>query len=159
MKTFIICTLHFLGAFENLRKATVSFVILSVRLSTWNTSAPSGRTFIKFDVWGLLDKCSLSKKQQTHTQTDCNHIRLQTAQFYNERMSTDLNLVTCESTVHGPPEDGFKNGTETCRGKFLSVLNPLNAELNPICHLLALLRVHFLHTNVIYIWSTYSWCF
>jgi len=25
-------------------------------------------------------------------------------------------------TVHEPPEDGLKNGTETCRGKFLSVL-------------------------------------
>jgi hypothetical protein len=43
--------------------------------------------------------------------------------MYNERISTDLNLVTQQSTVHGPPEDGLKNGTETCRGKFLSVLN------------------------------------
>ena len=52
--------------------------------------------------------------------------------------------------------------------------NPLNAELNPICHLLALLGVHFLHVGrisvksltlrllmsyiyiYIYIWSTYS---
>jgi len=61
-----------------------------------------------------------------------------------------------------------------------TVLNPLNAELNPICHLLALLGVHFLHVSRIrvnsltlrllmsyththtrtrthtYIWSTYS---
>ena len=66
--------------------------------------------------------------------------------------------------------------------------NPLNAELNSICHLLALLGVHhFLHVSTIrvksltlkllmsyiyvyirvyiyiciyiYIWSTYSWCF
>jgi len=49
------------------------------------------------------------------------------------------------------------------------VINPLNAELNPICHLLALLGVHhFLHASRIrdksltlrllmsYIWSTYS---
>ena len=54
-------------------------------------------------------------------------------------------------------------------------VNPLNAELNPICHLLALLGVHFLHVSrirvksltlrllmsyiyiyiYIYIWSTY----
>ena len=48
--------------------------------------------------------------------------------------------------------------------------NTLNAELNPICHLLALLGVHFLHVSririksltlrllmsYIYIWSTYS---
>ena len=48
-------------------------------------------------------------------------------------------------------------------------VNPLNAELNPICHLLTLLGVHFLHVSrirvksltlrllmsYIYIWSTY----
>jgi len=48
--------------------------------------------------------------------------------------------------------------------------NPLNAELNPICYLLALLANHFLHVSrirvksltlrllmsYIYIWSTYS---
>jgi len=51
-------------------------------------------------------------------------------------------------------------------------VNPLNAELNPICYLLALLGAHhFLHVSRIrvksltlrllmsYIWSTYSWCF
>ena len=53
-------------------------------------------------------------------------------------------------------------------------INPLNAELNPICYLLALLAHHFLHVRrirvksltlrllmsyiyiYIYIWSTYS---
>jgi hypothetical protein len=30
-------------------------------------------------------------------------------QVYNERTSTDLNLVTAYSTVHEPPEDGLKN--------------------------------------------------
>ena len=51
-------------------------------------------------------------------------------------------------------------------------VNPLNAELNPICCLLTLLGAHhFLHVSRIrvklltfrllmsYIWSTYSWCF
>jgi len=38
-----------LGAFARLRKATVRFVI-SVRPSTWNNSAASGRVFIKFDM-------------------------------------------------------------------------------------------------------------
>jgi len=28
-----------------------------------------------------------------------------------------------------------------------TVINPLNAELNPICHLLALLGVYFLHVS------------
>ena len=50
------------------------------------------------------------------------------------------------------------------------MINPLNAELNPICHLLALLGAHFLHVSRIrvksltlrllmshiYIWSTNS---
>jgi hypothetical protein len=71
----------------------------------------------------LHDKVLLSKEHLTHTQTDCNDIRLQTAQFHNERISTDLNLVTLQSTVHEPIEDGLRNGTETCRGKFLSVFN------------------------------------
>jgi len=30
---------------------------------------------------------------------------------------------------------------------FYVAFNPLNGELNPICHLLALLEVHFLHVN------------
>ena len=61
----------------------------------------------------------------------------------------------------------------------MTSVNPLNAELNPICHLLALLAHHFLHVSrirvksltlrllmsyiyiyiYIYIWSAYSWCF
>ena len=58
------------------------------------------------------------------------------------------------------------------------IINPLNAELNPICYLLALLGPHhFLHKSrirvksltlrllmsyiyiYIYIWNIYSWCF
>jgi hypothetical protein len=79
-------------------------------------------------VWCSLlgdnhDNVSLSKEHQTNIQTDCNDIRPHTAQFYNERISTDLNLVTWQSNVHEPPEDGFKNGTKTYRGKFLSVFN------------------------------------
>ena len=44
---------HVLGVFAELRKATISFVMsvcLSVRLSSWNNSAPIGRIFIKFDI-------------------------------------------------------------------------------------------------------------
>jgi len=40
------------------------------------------------------DKVSLSTEHQTHIQTDYNDIRPQTAQFYNVRISTDLNMVT-----------------------------------------------------------------
>jgi len=57
--------------------------------------------------WKLV---SPSQVLQTHTQADGNDIRPHTAQIYNERTSTDLNLVTAWSTVHEPPEDGLKNG-------------------------------------------------
>jgi hypothetical protein len=37
-------------------------------------------------------------------------LRPQTAQFYNERILTDLKYVTWQSTVHEPPENGLKMG-------------------------------------------------
>jgi hypothetical protein len=64
------------------------------------------------------DKVSLSKEHQTHTQTDCDDIRPQTAQFYNERIPTDLNLVTWQNTVHEPPEDGLKVGPKHVEASF-----------------------------------------
>jgi len=39
----------FLGAFEKLRKATISF-IMYVCLSSWSNSIPTGRIFMKFDI-------------------------------------------------------------------------------------------------------------
>jgi hypothetical protein len=38
-----------LGAFEQLREATDSFV-MSSRLSAWNSSAPTEQIFMKFDM-------------------------------------------------------------------------------------------------------------
>jgi len=49
-----------------------------------------------------------TRHTHTHTQTDCNEVRPQTAQFYNERISTEPVLVTWQSTVYEPPEDGLK---------------------------------------------------
>jgi hypothetical protein len=42
------------GAFAKLWKATISFV-MSVCPSTWNNSAPTGRIFIKFDMWRVFE--------------------------------------------------------------------------------------------------------
>jgi len=42
----------------------------------------------------LYDKVLPRQVLHTHTQTDGNDIRLHTAQIYDERTSTDLNLVT-----------------------------------------------------------------
>jgi len=50
--------LMLLGSFAKLRKATISFVMcicLSVRPSEWNNSAPTGRIFMKFDIWSFLE--------------------------------------------------------------------------------------------------------
>jgi len=38
--------------------------------------------------------------------TDDNDIRPHTVREHNERMSTEFNLVTAESTAHEPPENG-----------------------------------------------------
>jgi hypothetical protein len=38
-----------LGAFANLRQATINFVMF-VRPSAWNNSAPTKRIFMKFDI-------------------------------------------------------------------------------------------------------------
>ena len=45
----------FLGAFAQLRKAAISFV-MSVRPSSWNNSAPTGRTVIKFYIAVFFEK-------------------------------------------------------------------------------------------------------
>jgi len=44
-----------LGAFEELRKPTISFIVClaarpSLRLSAWNSSAPTGRIFMNFGI-------------------------------------------------------------------------------------------------------------
>jgi hypothetical protein len=40
-----------------------------------------------------------------------------------------------------------KKPTYDVRARFIFHLNPLNAELNPICYLLTLLAHHFLHVS------------
>jgi len=48
---------YVLGAFVKLRKATIS--TMSVRLSVqWKNSAPIGRIFTKFHVWGFFENLS-----------------------------------------------------------------------------------------------------
>ena len=59
--------LFFLFALAKLRKATIRFVVSvcpSVRPSAWNNSAPTGRIFMKFDIWIFFE--NLSKKFNFH---------------------------------------------------------------------------------------------
>ena len=53
------------------------------------------------------------------------HGRPHTAQIYNKRTSTDLNLVTASSTVHEPAEDGLKNGPKYVGANFKCFLSVL----------------------------------
>jgi hypothetical protein len=46
-----------------------------------------------------------------------------------------------------PSSVRLKTSDNICMSTDSKHLNPLNAELNPICHLLALLGVHFLHVS------------
>jgi hypothetical protein len=43
-------TYLFLGALSKVPRATIRFV-LSILLSAWNSSAPTGRIFMKVDIW------------------------------------------------------------------------------------------------------------
>ena len=52
-----------LDAFSKLRKATIG-VVMSVCLSAWNNSAPTGRIFMKFDTWVFFE--SRSRKFKFH---------------------------------------------------------------------------------------------
>ena len=68
LKCGVLCVVPVLRAFAKLRKAIISLV-MSVRLSAWNNSAPIGRIFIKFDIWGFFE--NLSRKLNFH----CNRTR------------------------------------------------------------------------------------
>jgi hypothetical protein len=59
--TYHPATNAFLGAFANLRKATISFVMsvcLSISASVWNNSAPTSRIFVKFNIWVFFENIS-----------------------------------------------------------------------------------------------------
>ena len=55
-ENLIGCNYNVLDAFTKLRKATISSC-LTVRLSGWNKSAPTGRIFIKFHILSIFRKC------------------------------------------------------------------------------------------------------
>ena len=52
-----LCMESFLGEFEKLRKATISFV-LSVRPSWLSNSAPTRRILMKLDIWAISENLS-----------------------------------------------------------------------------------------------------
>ena len=48
----------FLGTFVKLKKKSTIIFVMSVRLSARNNSAPTGRIFMKFDIWVFFENLS-----------------------------------------------------------------------------------------------------
>jgi len=49
--------MEFLGVFEKLQKATISF-IMSVHPSSWNNLIPTGQIFMKFNIYVFFENLS-----------------------------------------------------------------------------------------------------
>jgi len=120
-------------------------------------------------IWHMRIACRIPKATHTHTHklTICKTYCFSTTRLVaRTRLSATL-YVPCLSCWVLKLEVHKRNSG-------LSMFNPLNPELNPICYLLTLLGAHhFLHVSrirvesltlrllmsYIYIWRAYSWCF
>jgi hypothetical protein len=58
---------------------------------------------------------------------------------YRRRVGTGLSVLWVEYATHSTLKPVTRRSRSTQRSTFPSNFNPLNAELNPICHLLVLL--------------------
>jgi hypothetical protein len=58
------------GTFAELKKKTAISFVSSACPSAWNNSAPTGRIFMKFYVWGFFER--LSRKIQVSLKADKN---------------------------------------------------------------------------------------
>jgi hypothetical protein len=67
----------------------------------------------------------------THT-TDGNDIRPHTVQEHNERTSTEINLVTAQSTAHEPPEDGSIYGPKYVEATMITMNKKTNQMHNSL---------------------------
>ena len=103
----------FLGAFAKLRKATISFV-MSVRPSAWNDSAPTGRIFMKFDIWGFFE--NLSWKFKFHY-----HLTVITATVHEDRYTFTL---ISRSVLFRMRNVSDKSGRENQNTHFLFSYSP-----------------------------------
>ena len=89
-----------LGTFAKFRKATIIFV-MSVHLSAWNNSAPTGRMFMKFRIWIFFWKSV--EKIQVSFKSDKNNEFFTWKHAYvydnislnSSRTMTDLSDKTC----------------------------------------------------------------
>jgi len=68
-----------------------------------------------------------SRHTHTHTTGD-NDIRPHTVQEHNERISTEFNLVTAQSTAHEPPEDGRIYGPKHVGASFFKYFLSINVN-------------------------------
>ena len=72
---------------------------------------------------------------------------------FENRFEANWHIEDCVPAVHRPcrvgPFHAYRSVRPRCSDRVVfPTFNPLNAELNPICHLLALVGVHhFLHVS------------
>jgi len=111
---------RFISTFAKLRKATISFVIsarLSVRLSAWNSSAPTERIFVKFDISvffeNLSRKFKISLKSDKHSGTvhgdihiwsNIAHLFLEWETFQTKVMENIKTHILCSKSFFLFPE-------------------------------------------------------
>jgi len=58
LNLYVVYNSRFVGAIAKLRKVTICFVLSvrpSVCPSAWSNSAPTGRIFMKFDIWVFFE--------------------------------------------------------------------------------------------------------
>ena len=70
------------------------------------------------EIWSMTRFHESKNSRQTHTTND-NDILPHTVQELNERTSTEVNLVSAQSTAHEPPEDDRKYGPKHVGASFL----------------------------------------
>ena len=189
-----------------LRLTKVTSVFLSARILKWHVTDSWVLTLLKENRVWISQLIAVSEVQSTsHSRTvwtwwrfmpnvrkyfalKRSSIQKRTPKMHNVFSSYPLKIIPRVSSEYQKPwqqaaKTPWQQAAKTFRYIFTydCTINPLNAELNPICYLLALLGVHhFLHVSkitvksltlrlpmsyihiyiyiyiYIYIWSTYS---
>jgi len=95
-----------LGAFAEVRKATVTFV-MSVRPSARNNSAPTERTSIKFDVWVFFENLSRKLKFSLKSDKINRYFTWRSMDIYHTSLSSSQNKKCFRQNLHRKSKHTF----------------------------------------------------